>query len=325
MQIPVTTDAKATVSIDLDAIKPSHRLDFWNDIICRHYSPSHNSTTLPPKAFSATMKSRKMGRMDISHIKSVALTSIRDKQSLRTDPLDCFFVSMMIDGEARITQSGRTSLQKAGDFILYDSAQPFKYEMLSNYTALWMRLPRNLVATRMANPEALTARRLSGNSGVGRLAQTMLQEAMSLDISGSEPAASRISNSLLDVLAATFEVGSNLSDTQSTHQVNLLDRAKSFMLTNLDDAELDIETIVDTVGVSRRTLNRLFANEHTSPIRWLWQQRLERARLMLEEGQENRVTSVAVACGFSDFSHFSRAFKTQFGMPPKALLKQTLN
>jgi AraC-like DNA-binding protein len=72
-------------------------------------------------------------------------------------------------------------------------------------------------------------------------------------------------------------------------------------------------------NVSPRTLMRLFAAEGTTPIRWLWHQRLAAACRALAGGRGARVTEVALSCGFSDLSHFSRAFKAEFGRSPREI------
>ena len=66
-----------------------------------------------------------------------------------------------------------------------------------------------------------------------------------------------------------------------------------------------------------RTLYRLFAAEGTTPIRWLWQQRLAASFKALTEGKVTQVTDAALSHGFSDVSHFSRTFRATFGQSPR--------
>ena len=88
------------------------------------------------------------------------------------------------------------------------------------------------------------------------------------------------------------------------------------MLAHLHRAELDIDTIAKAQNVSPRTLNRLFATDGTTPIRWLWQQRLDASYKALAEGHVTQVTDAAMSFGFTDMSHFSRVFKKTFGTSP---------
>ncbi|WLA44166.1 AraC family transcriptional regulator [Bradyrhizobium elkanii] len=55
-------------------------------------------------------------------------------------------------------------------------------------------------------------------------------------------------------------------------------------------------------------------------MRWLWQQRLAGAYQALAERRFSHVTDVALSFGFSDVSHFSRAFKAAFGRSPHQVM-----
>jgi AraC-like DNA-binding protein len=52
-----------------------------------------------------------------------------------------------------------------------------------------------------------------------------------------------------------------------------------------------------------------------SPGKWLLQSRLDYAATLLRNSPMN-VTEIAFESGFEDVSHFSRVFKTRFGVPP---------
>jgi AraC-like DNA-binding protein len=54
-----------------------------------------------------------------------------------------------------------------------------------------------------------------------------------------------------------------------------------------------------------------------SPHRWLMQRRLEAAKVMLR-GRDVSLAEVALACGFADQSHFTRAFTGAIGASPGA-------
>lgn len=70
------------------------------------------------------------------------------------------------------------------------------------------------------------------------------------------------------------------------------------------------------LGISSRQLERLFGKYlNTSPKKYFMDLRLHRARNLLLQ-TEASVTDVAMACGFESPGHFSRVFKTAFGMPP---------
>ena len=59
------------------------------------------------------------------------------------------------------------------------------------------------------------------------------------------------------------------------------------------------------------------AGFQTSPGKWLLGKRLDYAAALFRTSQRN-VTEIAFDSGFEDVSHFSRAFKNRFGVPPMA-------
>ncbi|WP_286843965.1 MULTISPECIES: helix-turn-helix domain-containing protein [Sphingobacterium] len=54
---------------------------------------------------------------------------------------------------------------------------------------------------------------------------------------------------------------------------------------------------------------------HTSPGRWLLQKRLDTARFLIEQ-QKGKPSDVYLDLGFEDLSHFSFAYKKEFGYAP---------
>lgn len=72
-------------------------------------------------------------------------------------------------------------------------------------------------------------------------------------------------------------------------------------------------------GRSLSTFNRDFKKHfHTTPQKWLTQKRLELAHYEISEKKKKPV-DVYLEVGFEDLSHFSYAFKKQFGYPPTTL------
>ncbi|MER5171150.1 helix-turn-helix domain-containing protein [Thioclava sp. GXIMD2076] len=320
--LSVASERKGISRIDTEGLPPKDRLPFWRDVVCQHFSPA--ATDLPDwfnaSSFHARMTRRDLGSVGLSHVEASPQNSLRDRASLRRDPSDCFFLSYVTVGKSVLKQGGREAVQGPGEFLLYDSAQPFTYAWNGDYAGYWLRLPRHLLTNRLASAEVLTARTISASAPIGRLVGQMIEESFGLDLCGETPAARRVATSLVDLVTAAFETQTGLGADYSARHQGLLDRAKSHILVNLENNDLNIDAMVKDLGVSRRTLARLFAHEDTTPTRWLWSQRLERARMMICEADGARITEIALACGFSDISHFSRAFKAEFGITAKAMM-----
>jgi len=90
------------------------------------------------------------------------------------------------------------------------------------------------------------------------------------------------------------------------------------MRSNLHDPALDVGSIARALNTSPRTLNRAFAANGTTPMRWLWRQRLDAAHRALALDRARSVMDIAFSYGFSDVSHFNRVFRKAFGTSPRA-------
>ncbi|MVA70852.1 helix-turn-helix domain-containing protein [Agrobacterium vitis] len=82
---------------------------------------------------------------------------------------------------------------------------------------------------------------------------------------------------------------------------------------------LDRQAIARLVGITPRHLDRLFASHMAASFHDTYRSmRLSHARKLLEQSPLS-LSEIAFATGFSSASHFSRAFKQQFGIQPKSV------
>ena len=141
-----------------------------------------------------------------------------------------------------------------------------------------------------------------------------------LDATQADDTARRLGASALDIFTTALE---SLEDnSEHRHDRERVARVKKYILANLHDAKLNLDTMAVAQNMAPRTLARLFAREGTTPIRWLWQQRLAASYKALAEGRIKQVTDAALTFGFSDLSHFSHAFKTTFGRTPQEVKRR---
>jgi len=84
-----------------------------------------------------------------------------------------------------------------------------------------------------------------------------------------------------------------------------------------------LHELVETLHLTRRTLQRKLGEEGTSYSALLMEVRMERAREMISRGGMNN-DEIARCLGFGDASAFSRAFKTWSGLSPMAFRKTTV-
>lgn len=82
------------------------------------------------------------------------------------------------------------------------------------------------------------------------------------------------------------------------------------------DENLNIKDMADTVGLSQFHFSRQFKTEFGyAPHAYVLRRRISRAKEMLRQG-DVPLKVVALDCGFSDQSHFSRSFRKATGLTP---------
>ena len=108
-------------------------------------------------------------------------------------------------------------------------------------------------------------------------------------------------------------------DREASHHDPKIERALSYINEHLSE-ELSVDTLAGQVYVSKYHFMRRFKElTGCSVHQYITQKRLLAAARLLRSGVSAQ--SACVRCGFQDYSAFQRAFRRQFGMTPRDLMK----
>lgn len=125
----------------------------------------------------------------------------------------------------------------------------------------------------------------------------------------------KLQEGLMALLAIDDRFAPTLFDFNAPWKIDILD----FMEHNYS-SDLTIEEIAHYTGRSLATFKRDFKKiSDLTPEKWLIRKRLEKAYEMMREGRR-KITDIYTEVGFRNQSHFSTAFKKQYGIPPTALM-----
>ncbi|SDM81853.1 response regulator transcription factor [Siphonobacter aquaeclarae] len=95
-----------------------------------------------------------------------------------------------------------------------------------------------------------------------------------------------------------------------------LEKVSGFILTNMDEVEMDLSAVAGEVNMSRMTLHRkIKALTDMTPGDFVNLVRLRKSAELLSEGSY-KVYEVAFMTGFKSPAHFSKSFHRQFGFTP---------
>lgn len=125
----------------------------------------------------------------------------------------------------------------------------------------------------------------------------------------------KLQEGLMALLAVDERFIPTMFDFNEPWKIDIL----GFMEENLA-CDLSIEEIAHYTGRSLAIFKRDFKKiSNLTPEKWLIKKRLEKAYELLNTGKK-KVVEVSMEVGFRNPSHFSTAFKKEFGISPTAVL-----
>lgn len=93
------------------------------------------------------------------------------------------------------------------------------------------------------------------------------------------------------------------------------------ILAQMSKDAIDMEHIAAALSLSRKQLRtKVMAITGLTPVAYVLQVRLNCARRMIAN-EDTSLTTIASKCGFQNLSHFSKAFKQQYGVSPQQYRK----
>lgn len=261
-------------------------------------------------------------------IPEIKLSCYEDKFSRTDIVFDQHMLIWFISGETKIVQSEATHFFKTNDIFLIPKNKPatiinYPKDGLPHKTVV-MLLTEKVLRNFYCEIEVKTK-----NSPISKIhsfsKSPLLQSCLAslipyFDMKGNIPknlALLKITEAISILRAIDIEIDGVLANFDDPNKVNLI----SFMEKNYM-FNMPLEKFSYLTGRSLTTFKRDFMKAfNITPQRWLTQKRLELAHYQLSE-KKSKPIEVCYEVGFENLSHFSFAFKKQFGYTPTELTAQ---
>lgn len=136
---------------------------------------------------------------------------------------------------------------------------------------------------------------------------------------------------LLDMRRSLREKYSQALSDGLEQVVNLIPADQEFLnklvaviYKQMNNGELDTETVADKMCMSRSQLSRKISSitGHNTAT-YILQIRMGKAKRLLKSDENIPIGEVAIKCGYSDIAHFSRIFKQMYQMTPSQYRKSS--
>src|SRR5699024_2272368 len=129
---------------------------------------------------------------------------------------------------------------------------------------------------------------------------------------------------LLDIKKLSAGVSESQSHLKPINQNKHIQQAAEFIRRHYAEP-ISVTYLADMVGYTNQHFTRTFKNVfHITPRKYIRKIRLEKARLLLESGDEIRISDIAHKVGMEE-SYFIKLFKQRFKITPGAYRLKCLN
>lgn len=235
-------------------------------------------------------------------------------------------LSMVISGEMELNDGVHRKVFRSGDVYLVRRNQLVKFLKKpgeeSEFKSLSIRFDDEILKQmstdenfvlheRMKSPAFIE---LSGIQHLKYFMESLLQYQDLLENKSPELALLKQKEALILLFGHDPLLKNILYDISAPYKIDL----EGFMLRNYHfNVKLDRFAYLTgrSLAAFKRDFEKIFG---TAPRKWLLEKRLQEAHYLLEKGKKS--SDIYLDLGFEDLSHFSYAFKKQYGLPPSRLL-----
>jgi AraC-like DNA-binding protein len=308
-----------TIVFRAEAAPAESRLDYWREVVAGAIGP-HDIEAPDGVAAGDRIRLGEVGPVVVGELAAGRRAVVRRGRSQirrSEEPDDLYKVHVALDGGGIVQHNGREVELAPGDCTLVDLSRPALWAM-PPMRCLAVVMPRTLLPLGADELTELTAVRIPGDRGPGRLINALAHQLPD-QLDGCDPASgARLGTALVDLMAAVLTERLGQPLPADTERRVLLEQIHAHIEENLGDPRLSPSTIAAAHHVSVRSLYNLFEREDTTVAAWIRRRRLERCRSELLDPARRHlpVSTIAARWGLTNPTHFSRAFRAAYGLTP---------
>lgn len=102
-----------------------------------------------------------------------------------------------------------------------------------------------------------------------------------------------------------------------------IERLNGVIFERMTNGDISVEIVATLMCMTGQQLRRkLFATTGETPAYYIKRTQMQEAKRMMDEQREIAINEVAMRCGYCDTSHFTRSFKSVYGVTPSQYRKE---
>ncbi len=296
------------------------RFAYWHDVVCRNLVDL-DYKLVGDHHFNAAFHATPVGDIQLCRIQASPHVAERCSTGISRSESGTLVFNFVLSGSLVAEQDGRIAQLRTGDATLCDADRPYKLHQREAFELACIRIPRNVLASRIGHLQRLTALNFSERSELAPIVFAYLSRLVERAPNIGDNAAVKVSRNFTELLLAMVAEFAESSQPSLTEYRGLaLVRVKDVVERSIGNPNVSSATIASELKLSQRYINQLLEDEGTSLSRYIWSRRLERCAEQLKNSalRGRSVSQIALENGFNDLSHFSKAFRNRFGSSPRS-------
>lgn len=308
------------------AVAPPERFSYWREVLTQHFIHLR-----PERAgcgpFAGLIEAQELAGHSFSRVTTGHQRIHRGTREIAGSPHDLVFVNLQLEGRGSYRQGGPEREVQAGDLFVISAVDPFELGVERPLRQLTLRLPRERLDCHLGRSERGNGAFIPRGSRAGALLGDLMLTLWRGTIGAVAPDGGDTVEHLLALTgyAVAPDSARRRWPTAAGH-AGLYARALRAIDRRSAEPGLVPRALAASLGVSLRTLQGIFARHGDAIERRIQRARLAQAtRLLADPALCGRaIGELALAAGFNELSHFTRAFVRRHGRTPGAWRRERL-
>ncbi|MFE0632561.1 helix-turn-helix domain-containing protein [Streptomyces sp. NPDC058864] len=301
-----------------DAQPPADRAEYWRDAVRRAFTRLEIRTRGPGELHGAIRRTCVAG-VQAGFLEASPQQMARTAPLIAADGDGSLIVSLQHTGGSVAVQDGRETPVAAGELVILDSRRPYALNFTGQVRQHLATVPRQMLDVPDSLLHLATGRTYSPGHGIGGILASYVNSLVTVteQCVCAKDAKGFLRQGIVDVLTALVTLEGTTGEQAAVERA-LLQHVRAHIRAHLDDPSLTPASVAAAHHISVRYLYQLFQDEPMTIGRWIQRLRLEACRrdLARPELAGQTVAAIAHRWGFASHAHFSRTFRTVYGLSP---------